>query len=60
MIKNTMTINEMIKKLKEVFGDNIQYRAISKDGKVFKTQGFNESKNNVDTRFKIQYSVNTY
>ena len=53
MIKNTMTINEIIKKLKEVFGDNIQYRAISKDGKVFKTQGFNESKNNVDTRFKI-------
>lgn len=53
MIKNIITINEMIKKLKETFSDNIQYRVVSKDEKVFKTQGFNESKNNVDTRFKI-------
>jgi hypothetical protein len=48
-----MTINEMIKKLKETFGDDIQYRAVSKDGKVFKTQGFDTSKKSIDSRYKV-------
>lgn len=53
MTKNTMTINEMIKKLKETFGNNIQYRAVSKDGKVFKTQGFDGAKKDIDNYYKM-------
>lgn len=53
MTKNTITINEMIKKLKETFGDNIQYRAVSKDGKVFKTQGFDDTKKDIDNYYKM-------
>ena len=53
MTENKMTINELIKQLKETFGNDIQYRAVSKDGKVFKTQGFNDTKNSVDNRFKV-------
>jgi hypothetical protein len=47
-----MTVNEMIKKLKETFGNDIQFKATSKDGKVFKTQGFDDAKKNIDSRFK--------
>ena len=51
-MKNTMSINEMIKKLKETFGNDIQYKATSKDGKVFKTQGFDDAKKGIDSRYK--------
>jgi len=47
-----MTINEMIKKLKETFGDGIEYKATSKDGKVFKTQGFDDCKKSIDRQYK--------
>ena len=53
MTKNTMTINEMIKKLKETFGDDLEYRAVSKDGKVFKTQGFEDARQGIDKPFKM-------
>lgn len=53
MTVNEMTINEMIKKLKEHFGDDIQYKAVSKDGKVFKTQGFDDYKKSIDSRNKV-------
>ena len=47
-----MTVNEMIKKLKETFGNDIQYKATSKDGKVFKTQGFDDAKKGIDSCYK--------
>ena len=47
-----MTVNEMIKKLKKTFGDDLQFKATSKDGKVFKTQGFDEAKKNIDSHHK--------
>jgi len=53
MTKNTMTINKMIKKLKQTFGDDLEYRAVSKDGKVFKTQGFDDARQGVDKPFKM-------
>jgi hypothetical protein len=39
-----MTINEFIKQCKKVFGDDIQYKATSKDGQVFKTKGWRDDK----------------
>jgi len=36
-----MTINEFIKECKKVFGDDIEYKATSKDGQIFKTKGWN-------------------
>jgi hypothetical protein len=39
-----MTINEFIKECKKVFGDNIEYKATSKDGQVFKTKGWRDDK----------------
>ena len=47
-----MTVNEMIKKLKKTFGDDLQFKATSKDGKVFKTQGFDEVKKDIDSHYK--------
>jgi hypothetical protein len=38
-----MTINEFIKQCKKVFGDDIQYKATSKDGQVFKTKGWRDA-----------------
>ena len=37
-----MTINEFIKQCKKVFGDDIEYKATSKDGQVFKTKGWRD------------------
>jgi hypothetical protein len=45
-----MTINEFIKQCKKVFGDNIEYKATSKDGQVFKTKGWRDD--------KIQFQLN--
>jgi len=39
-----MTINEFIKQCKKLFGDDIQYKATSKDGQVFKTKGWRDDK----------------
>jgi hypothetical protein len=39
-----MTINEFIKECKKLFGDDIEYKAMSKDGQVFKTKGWKDDK----------------
>jgi hypothetical protein len=39
-----MTINEFIKQCKKVFGDDLEYKATSKDGQVFKTKGWRDDK----------------
>ena len=45
-----MTINEFIKQCKKVFGSDIEYKATSKDGQVFKTKGWRDD--------KIQFQLN--
>jgi hypothetical protein len=45
-----MTINEFIKQCKKLFGSDIEYKAISKDGQVFKTKGWRDD--------KIQFQLN--
>ena len=45
-----MTINEFIKHCKKVFGDDIQYKATSKDGQVFKKKGWRDD--------KVQFQLN--
>jgi hypothetical protein len=39
-----MTINEFIKQCKKLFGNDIEYKATSKDGQVFKTKGWRDDK----------------
>ena len=39
-----MTINEFIKQCKKLFGSDIEYKATSKDGQVFKTKGWRDDK----------------
>ena len=39
-----MTINDFIKECKKLFGDDIEYKATSKDGQVFKTKGWRDDK----------------
>jgi hypothetical protein len=45
-----MTINEFIKQCKKLFGSDIEYKATSKDGQVFKTKGWRDD--------KIQFQLN--
>jgi len=47
-----MTINDFIKECKKVFGDDIQYKAVSKDGQIFKTKGWKDD--------KIQFNKNEF
>jgi hypothetical protein len=37
-----MTINDFIKQCKELFGDDIVYKATSKDGITFKSKGWSD------------------
>jgi hypothetical protein len=39
-----MTINDFIKACKKLFGDDIEYKAVSKDGQTFKTKGWRDDK----------------
>ena len=39
-----MTINNFIKECKKLFGNDIEYKATSKDGQVFKTKGWRDDK----------------
>ena len=39
-----MTINEFIKQCKKLFGNDIEYKATSKEGQVFKTKGWRDDK----------------
>jgi hypothetical protein len=39
-----MTITEFIKQCKKLFGNDIEYKATSKDGQVFKTKGWRDDK----------------
>jgi hypothetical protein len=45
-----MTINDFIKECKKVFGNDIQYKATSKDGQVFKTKGWRDDKVGINQR----------
>ncbi len=45
-----MTINEFIKQCKKLFGNDIEYKATSKDGQVFKTKGWRDD--------KVQFQLN--
>ena len=48
-----MTINDFIKECKKVFGNDIEYKATSKDGQVFKTKGWRDDN-------KIQFDQNKF
>ena len=45
-----MTINDFIKECKKLFGNDIEYKAISKDGQVFKTKGWRDDKVGINQR----------
>ena len=45
-----MTINDFIKECKKLFGNDIEYKAVSKDGQVFKTKGWRDDKVDINER----------
>ena len=49
-----MTINDFIKECKKLFGNDIEYKATSKDGQVFKTKGWR------DDKIKFQLNKNEF
>jgi hypothetical protein len=44
--QSKMTVNEFIKEVTKLFG-SVEYRATSKDGRVFKTQGFDKARKKI-------------
>ena len=45
-----MTINDFIKECKKLFGNDIEYKATSKDGQVFKSKGWRGDKVGINQR----------
>ena len=48
-----MTINEFIKLMKKNFS-NIEYRATSKDGQVFKSHGWDTANDKIQLRLRLR------
>lgn len=44
-----MTINDFIKGIKELFGE-VEYKATSKDGRVFKTRGYDNREKDISSK----------
>lgn len=44
-----MTVNEFIKLMRKSFSD-VEYRATSKDGQVFKSQGWDKANDRIQAR----------
>jgi len=51
MEKDLLTVNQFIKSIRELFGD-VEYKATSLDGKVFKTQGFDKANDKIQVKCK--------
>ena len=45
-----MTINEFIKECKKLFGNDLEYKAVSKEGQIFKTKGWRDDKVGINQR----------
>ena len=52
MEKSKITINEFLKQMKKTFGQ-FEYKATSKDGRVFKSSGFDKA-NKVFDKINLQ------
>ena len=50
-----ISVNEFLKQMKKTFGQ-FEYRATSKEGKVFKSQGFDKVNNSLTNRIN-RYKV---
>lgn len=46
-----MTINDFVKEIKDIFGNDIQFKATSNKGVVYKTEGYDE-RNTTDNERK--------
>jgi len=44
--QSKLTVNEFIKEIRALFKE-VEYKATSKDGQVFKTQGFDEARKKI-------------
>lgn len=51
MANDHLTVNQFINDIKELFG-NVEYRATSKEGKVFKTTGFDKANDKIQIKQK--------
>jgi hypothetical protein len=42
-----MMIKDFIKEVKKVFGDDVEFKATSKEGKIYRSKGYDKVENNV-------------
>ena len=40
-------IKDFIKEVKKTFGDDVEFKATSKEGKIFRSKGYDKAENNV-------------
>lgn len=49
-----MTVNDLIKSVRELFGDGVEYKAKGNNGQVFKSRGYDEREKNLSRKFTKQ------
>ena len=54
-----MTVKDFIKEVKKTFGDDVEFKATSKEGKIFRSKGYakieSDIKRGVGTRKKANW-----
>lgn len=50
-----MTVNDFIKQIRELFGD-IEYKATSNSGQVFKSRGYDEKNTQINAKKQNRYN----
>ena len=42
-----MMIKDLIKEIKATFGEDVEYKATSKEGKIYRSKGYEKVENNI-------------
>ncbi len=53
------TVNKFIKEMKTLFSD-VEYRATSKDGRVFKSSGWDKAKERIQMRVRDKKNTSNF
>ena len=53
-----MMIKDFIKEIKKTFGEDVEFKATSKDGKIYRSKGYDKIQSDIDRRVGTSTKAN--
>ena len=53
-----MTVKDFIKEVKKVFGEDVEFKATSKEGKIFRSKGYAKIESDIKRRAGTRQKAN--